>query len=279
MLLKAIYSKNRSLGSPRIINFSRVWRLIFITCLMILFFAPQSGQAKEKNNQSNRLPPAPDTGSPEEDFAAGGTRDGQLKNTVCGTNTENIVYLLGNKNREFTASAYPSFWFHIPQNMNGINQMKLVVTELTTGKKIYDRILPKPQQPGIIGVNLPQSPQYALSPKTNYTWSLQVDCAGEKQEPEIALTGWLSRLSSNSKLENQLANTSELNKYKVYLQNNLLYDALNDLAELRIAQPNNTNIEIAWTDLLSKLGWQDLTETKSAVYHYVRDMKISKYNN
>ncbi|MGL5795962.1 MAG: DUF928 domain-containing protein [Waterburya sp.] len=52
----------------------------------------------------------------------------------------------------------------------------------------------------------------------------------------------------------------KLEKYKVYLQHNLLYDALTDLAELRIAKPNNTNIEVAWTDLLSKLGWQDVSD-------------------
>jgi hypothetical protein len=275
MLLKTTYPKSRSLESPWIINYSYIWRLIVITCLMILFFAPQSGQTKEKNNHSSRLPPAPDTGSPEEDFAAGGTRDGRLRNTVCGKDTQNIVYLLGNKNREFTASAYPSFWFHIPQNINKINKMQFIVTELATGKKIYDRVLPKPQKPGIIGVNLPQSPKYALSSKTNYTWSLHVDCAGTQQDVEIALTGWLSRLPSNSKLQNQLAHTSELEKYKVYLQHNLLYDALTDLAELRIAKPNNPNIEIAWTDLLSKLGWQDIMHPKSAVYRSDVDMQIA----
>ncbi|MGL5076227.1 MAG: DUF928 domain-containing protein, partial [Waterburya sp.] len=189
--------------------------------------------------------------------------------------TENLVYLLGNRNREFTSSAYPSFWFYIPQNLNGINKIKLIVTELATGKKIYDRILPKPQKSGIIGVNIPQSPKYALAPKTNYTWSLQVDCTGTQQEVEIALTGWLSRLPSNSKLQNQLAQTAELEKYKVYLQHNLLYDALTDLASLRIAKPNNPNIEVAWTDLLSKLGWQDIIQPKSAVYRSDVDMEIA----
>lgn len=274
MVLKTAYL-NRGLKTSWIINYSLVWRLIIITCLITLFFVPQSGHTKEKKNHSDRLPPAPNTGSPEEDFAAGGTRDNRLRNTACGEDTENIVYLLGNRNREFTASAYPSFWFYIPQNLNGINKIKLIVTELATGKKIYDRVLPKPQKPGIIGVNIPQSPKYALAPKTNYTWSLQVDCTGTQQEVEIALTGWLSRLPSNSKLQNQLAQTAELEKYKVYLQHNLLYDALTDLASLRIAKPNNPNIEVAWTDLLSKLGWQDIIQPKSAVYRSDVDMEIA----
>jgi hypothetical protein len=270
MVLKTAYS-NRGLKTLWIINYFRPWRLMVITCLITLFVVPQSGHTKEKKNHSNRLPPAPDTGSPEEDFAAGGTRDNRLRNTVCGKDTQNIVYLLGNKNREFTASAYPSFWFNIPQNLNGINKIEFIVTELATGKKIYARVLPKPQKPGIIGVNLPQSPKHALSTQTNYTWSLQVDCAGTPQEAEIALTGWISRLPSNSRLQNQLAQTSELEKYKVYLQHNLLYDALTDLAQLRIAKPNNPNIEIAWTDLLSKLGWQDTIQPQSAVYQF-RDL-------
>jgi hypothetical protein len=278
MVLKTTYPKNQGLKNSWIINNTHTWKLIVITCLIAIFFAPQSGQAKEARKHSNRLPPAPDTGSPEEDFAAGGTRGGnQPRNIVCGQNTQNIVYLLGNKNREFTASAYPSFWFHIPQNINGINKMKFVVTELATGKKIYDRVLPKPQKSGIIGVNLPQTHKYALSPKTNYTWSLEVDCGGGKPGSEIALTGWLSRLPLNSKQQAQLAHTAESEKYKVYLQHNLLYDALTDLAELRMAKPNNYKTETAWTDLLTELGWQDLTQPKSAIYPSVLNIQICKY--
>ena len=237
------------------------WVISVLSLLLALLLVPQPGNTKEKKNNNSRLPAAPDTGAPEEDFSAGGTRDNRLRNNACGVDRQQIAYLLGNRNREFTLSAYPTFWFHIPPTMNNITQMKFAVTELETGKKIYERVIGKTKRSGIIGIDLPQENQYALSPEVNYTWSLKVDCAQTDREPEIALEGWITRLPlpSKSQLQNQLAAATEAEKHQVYLQHNLLYDALTQLAQHRIAKPNNIQIETAWNQLLATLGWQDLT--------------------
>ena len=257
------------------------WAISALTLLIALLLVPQPGNTEEKksnsnsNSNNNRLPPAPDTGSPEEDFSAGGTRDNRLRDTVCGVKERQIVYLLGNRNREFTLSAYPTFWFHIPNTMNKIAQMKFVVTELETGKKIYERAIQETKRSGITGIALPKEEKYALSPRVNYTWSLEVDCARTDRESEIILEGWLTRLSSDSKLKNQLASASETEKHAVYLKHNFLYDALTELAQRHINQPNNTQIETAWNQLLTTLGWQDLIEQKSAISPSFVDMQIS----
>ena len=117
------------------------WAISVFTLLIALLLLPQPGNTKEKKSNNNRLPPAPDTGSPEEDFSAGGTRDNKPKNTLCGVDGQQIAYLLGNGNREFTSSAYPTFWFYIPHATDKIAQIKFVITELETGKKIYDRVI------------------------------------------------------------------------------------------------------------------------------------------
>lgn len=204
------------------------WVLSVLTLLLALLLLPQPGNTKEKKNNHGRLPAAPDTGAPEEDFSAGGTRDNRLRNSACGVARQQIAYLLGNRNREFTSSAYPTFWFHIPQTMNNITQMKFAVTELETGNKIYERVIGKTKKAGIIGIDLPQANQYALSPKVNYTWSLKVDCAQADRESEIVLEGWITRLplTAKSQLPTQLAAATEAEKHRVYLQHNFLYDAL-----------------------------------------------------
>lgn len=236
------------------------WIIPTLTLLIAFLLIPQPGNAKEKKSSNNRLPSAPDTGSPQEDFAAGGTRGNQPKNALCGVNNQQIAYLLGNKNREFTSSAYPTFWFYIPNVMNQVAQMKLVVTELETGKKIYDRVIKDTEKSTVIGIKAPHEQRYALSPAINYSWSLQVDCAGRKGNSEIALAGWLSRSALDNQLKPQLAAASEAEKYTVYLKHNLLYDALTEVMQNRLAEPNNIQIETAWNQLLTKLGWQDLIE-------------------
>ena len=250
------------------------WAILTLTLSVALFSIPQPVHSKEKESR-RRLPPAPDTGSPEEDFSAGGTRDSGYKD-VCGA--EEISYLLGNRNREFTTSAYPTFWFHIPNTTNKTAQMKFVLTQLETGKKIYERPVAISEESSIVGVDLPSEKRYALSLKTNYAWSLEVNCAGTNEDAEIALEGWVTRLPLQSKLQNKLATISEADKHTVYLKHNLLYDALTGLAQRHIARPNDLQIETAWNQLLIELGWQDLIEQESASEPYILDMRVSSEN-
>ena len=255
------------------------WFMLALSLLLALLLVPVPGNTKEKksNSNRNRLPPAPDTGSPEGDFSAGGTRDNQQFGATCGIDRGQLAYLLGNRNREFTSSAYPTFWFHVPNTTNKITQMKFVVKELETGKKIYERSISK-KESGIIGITLPQEQKYALSPKTNYAWSLEADCS-QTDGKKIALEGWLSRASLSSELQDRLAATPEAEKYAVYFQHNFLYDALTQLAQRRIAKPDNPQIETAWSQLLTELGWQDLIQQEFATEPSIIDTRISSYKN
>lgn len=263
MLLKNIVSKNQKQESELIIQYSKACRLVTTLLLVTVFFTSQSGYAREKSENKTTLPPAPETGSPEGDFSAGGTRGNRSRNFVCGDKNQNISYLLGDRNREFTLSAYPSFWFYVSHKINKTTQIKFVVSELKTGNKVYDQVIKNTDKSGIFGITLPKDKQYALSSMKNYSWSLIVDCAGTYGEPETILTGWLTRLSSDSELQQQLAATSKAEKYTVYLKHNLLYDALEELALSRIAKPNNIEIKTAWYNLLIRLGWEDLAQQKS----------------
>ena len=235
------------------------WAISALIPLMALLVIPLSSNAKEKKN--NRLPSAPDTGAPTEDFSAGGTRDTQTEDIACGADLQEIAYLLGSQNREFTSSAHPTFWFHIPSSLNQEAQLKFVLEELETGKKIYDGPLERTKS-SIVGINLPKEELYALSPETNYVWSLEVDCADANQS-EIALSGWVTRLSLKPELQNQLATTPEAEKYEVYLENDFLYDALCRLMRSRMTKPNDARIEMAWVQLLTELGWRELALQES----------------
>ena len=233
------------------------WVTLVIPLVVLLLILP--GNAKEKKG-NNRLPPAPDTGAPKEDFSAGGTRDNRRVDMVCGVGREQIAYLLGSENREFTLSAHPTFWFHIPSSLNKEARLKFTLEELETGKKIYDGSLERTES-SIMGISLPKEEPYALSPETNYAWSLEIDCTGANQ-PEI-VSGWVTRLSSQSKLQNKLATTPEANKHTVYLEHNILYDALCQLAHRRMAKPNDAWVETEWNQLLTELGWRELVQHES----------------
>lgn len=232
------------------------WAFSLITLSLLFCSFPNSGKAEESVN--NALPPSPDTGSPEEEVLPGGTRDSNLMTKICGEHDQEIAYLLGDKNREFTLSAHPTFWFYIPKSLEKVAQLKFEVKELETGKKVYGRTVSAPKMPGIIGISLPPEPQYAVAPNVNYSWSMEVDCKNSNHESVRLLEGWLHRLPSNPDLQNQLAAVPDTEKHTVYFQHDLLYDALNDLAQLRIAQPHDAQLKMSWNELLAELGWRDL---------------------
>ncbi len=232
------------------------WAFSLVTLSLLFFSLSNSGKAEESGNKA--LPASPDTGSPEEEVLPGGTRDSNLRTKICGEHNQEIAYLLGDKNREFTLSAYPTFWFYIPNSLEKVSQLKFEVKELETGKKVYHRTVSATKMSGVIGISIPPEPQYAVAPNVNYSWSVEVDCKNSNHESVMLLEGWLHRLPLNPDLQNQLAAVPDTEKHTVYFQHDLLYDALNDLAQLRIAEPNNSQFKNSWNELLVELGWRDL---------------------
>ena len=232
------------------------WAFFPMTLGLLFLGIPNSGKAEESVNQA--LPPSPDTGTPEEEVLPGGTRDSSLMTKICGEPNQEIAYLLGDKNREFTLSAYPTFWFYIPNQLEKVAQLKFQVKELQTGKKVYHRAVSPSKMAGVIGISIPPEPEYAVVTNTNYSWSIEADCMNSNYESVMLLEGWLHRLPLNPDLQNQLAAVPDIEKHTVYFQHDLLYDALNDLAQLRIAEPNNSQFKNSWNELLVELGWRDL---------------------
>ena len=83
----------------------------------------------------------------------------------------------------------------------------------------------------------------------------------------------MRRLLPDTELQNRLATVSESEKYRVYLEHNFLYDALNELAQHRTKEPSNLKTVTAWNQLLKELGWEDLAR-QSTVKFYVLQTDI-----
>ncbi len=245
-------------------------RFIFIALWLI--FVAISYPVKAEKVETNKLPPPPDTGSTEEDFSAGGTRENHQFLTICNKNNQSIVYLLGNKNREFTVSAYPVFWFYIPITLQNVANLQFVLTEVETNKKIYERVLQVSEVTGLIGLPVPSQSKYALVSNKNYSWSLNIKCTQSNKSFTTILSGWVYRKKIKSNLQSQLSTTSKKNKHKIYLKHNLLYDALSDLAKLHMANPNDFEVETAWDRLLTELGWQELSKKSEIEFHIIEDI-------
>ena len=227
---------------------------------IIFFCSPQPIMAAEVAE----LPKPPQRGTPEGSSTAGGSRT-EPEASLSGCQGDSIAYLLDSGIRDYTIAAYPSFWFYVPFGERKAIDAKFSLAESSTGKIVYQRGIDLQKPSGIIGVALPQEQQYALKPNQDYVWQLQINCAAansDNRADDHNLKGWVRRLPINSQLESQLQNSSN-NKYDVYAEQNLLYDALSELIQLRQQKPNNEAINRAWIELLGDLGKPQLTREET----------------
>ncbi|WP_257236222.1 DUF928 domain-containing protein [Nostoc sp. 'Peltigera malacea cyanobiont' DB3992] len=67
-------------------------------------------------------------------------------------------------------------------------------------------------------------------------------------------------------LDGQLK-AAKLREYIAYSANNIWYDALTNLGQLRQANPQNATINKDWVDLLNAVGLQDFAK-EPIVQHY-----------
>ena len=205
------------------------------------------------------LPPAPSTGTPDDSFSAGGTRSEPNSNQTCDSTNPSLVYLLDSGIRDFTVSAHPIFWFYSPYTVGQIGYLEFTLADVQTTKTIYRSKIDLREQSGIMGIALPQEQKYALEPNKDYSWNLQIYCSPTEDQPDIFFEGWLRRLPITYNLKQDLA-AFPAQHYSVYLENNILYDALTNLAQLRQTKPNNSEIMEAWNHLLTDLGKKDLIQ-------------------
>lgn len=208
--------------------------------------------------EGGKLPKAPQRGTPEGSSKAGGTRTQPQLDRICSPNHQAIAYLLDNEIRDYTLATHPTFWFYIPQHNEQFTSAEFMVTESQTEKTIYRTKVELNQPEGIIGITLPQEEQYTLEPNQDYSWNLQINCRQQEKLSNMVLTGWVRRLPMTSSLENSLAASSK--KYQVYMQNNIFYDALTNLIQLRQQNPTDREIEQDWIEFLGDLGKQNLSQ-------------------
>lgn len=230
--------------------------LTLIVVNIILFPFSQLALTQE---DSDLLRP-PDTGTPDERTSPGGSRTEPDKIIVCQNKEISIIPLTGNQTKEYTVSEYPSFWFYIANEIDAIEYLEFLLEDSETKEIIYQTEVQISPTAGIIEVALPQQSQNSLKLNKNYAWYLRGYCSADfRDKPDITLSGWVQPIPLNSQLQNQLE-LSDSQKYDVYLENEIMYDAITTLAKQYRTEPENPELNNAWTNLLDILGLEELAE-------------------
>ena len=150
----------------------------------------------------------------------------------------------------YTTKANPSVWAYVPY-MLGADSSITFSLEDGSGTIIYTTFYDLNHEPGILKLDLPSSVNLEIG--RSYKWYLMIHCNDpERRDVADWASGWIERVA-----DPVIDDMSDLNQLSLVEQSNayanqlIWYDALNILAEGRLASPNNRQIREAWTNLLS----------------------------
>jgi hypothetical protein len=195
----------------------------------------------------NRLPSlAFPVGSPSRTRAAA-TRGGCFKEEQSP-----IPLIPPDKEALKTTAEYPSLFFYIPQ-IQQAKGLELVIRDDSKFETLQKFSLNPSGKAGIVRINLTSKTGKPLEPNKQYTWSFSVICSFQNRDNDLSLQGSVKRVLPDENLTVDLKTAAAQERIEIYVKNKYWEDALRTLADLRLQNPNDTEVRKYWEDLLQSV--------------------------
>jgi Domain of Unknown Function (DUF928) len=246
---------------------------IKVACLIsLLLIAISSYPQKAQSHLAQSIPIKKENGDlkfPDNGEPKGRRRGGTSRQDVCPQlNTQITALVPGReKNNESLSfltpivAEYPTFWVYLPELPPNLRAGEFVLQD-SLGNDILRKPLALSGKPGVIAISLPPNPQYALKQNKSYHWYFKVFCNRQKDHPEyFYVDAWVKKIALTPLLKQELGRAKS-GEYKTYQRNQLWYDALTNLVELRRQNPQDKRLIADWRKLLTLLGLEELGNTQ-----------------
>nr|WP_275994436.1 DUF928 domain-containing protein [Argonema antarcticum] len=146
-----------------------------------------------------------------------------------------------------TAEEYPTFWFYLKSQPSFSRSAKLELQD-EQQNIVYTTTFELTQNQGIIHFRLPQTAR-PLEIGKEYRWILSY---GDMND-EMYTSGVIKRIALEPEIESQLKQANSRERLHLLAKKHLWYDTLTELNQLRRANPQDTEVDVAWTTLLNLL--------------------------
>ncbi len=203
-----------------------------------------------------------------------GRRQGGARRNGCPNLNQSVTALVPgertvNESISFvalTVSEYPTFWVYVPELPTNLRSGEFIFQD-EKGKNIYKTPLKLPDRSGIVGITLPQNPQYALKQDNKYQWYFKVYCGDpENTSDYYYVKAWVQKVAITPNLENQLK-AAKPGEYTAYAVNQIWQDALTNLADMRRTNSGSSVLAQDWNNLLKAVGLEEFA-TAAIVQRY-----------
>jgi hypothetical protein len=163
-----------------------------------------------------------------------------------------LTLIVGSNQSQFTVKAYPTIWVYLPYSSQEATDGEFSLQDGDID--VYRARLKLPTRSGIVGISLP-SRIPALKVGKEYRWYVDINCSRHVSSniptPD-SITGVVQRQLISEELERDLKTAkTPLEKIFVYAKHNIWYEAITELAQLRLNEPNNSTLTKAWFKLLN----------------------------
>lgn len=195
-------------------------------------------------------PPNPPSTPPPNQSEPGGALNPFASS--CNSADDTLKALIPMENPVLTVSEHPTFFFYVPFSADEVKYGEFSVL-LWPGEqeRLYKTRFALPEQPGIVSITLPATPEYALAEEQYYHWYFQLYCRDSTiPEPNLEVHGWVQRVARTPERDRSIQATLP----------DIWYDALNLAAERLQASPQDPQLQQAWHDLLDAIDAGNLAE-------------------
>jgi hypothetical protein len=177
-----------------------------------------------------------------------GRREGGGTRGNCLPGQAPLVALMPDTNFGLTTSEFPTlFWYVPPQSVQTAEFILLDAED----NEVYETRIALPDSGGVIGLSLPAvNGSSPLAVDENYHWYFSLVCNPDDRSADIFTEGWIRRIEADETLSSQLAAVEEGNRFQVYVDSGIWYDALAALAEQRLNGSDSLAVQGEWADLL-----------------------------
>lgn len=184
-----------------------------------------------------------------------GRREGGASRDACYQSKRTLQALAPADHWGRTLSESPTFFVYMPPHQ--AEEAEFILEEVVDGKvsrQVYKTPVSLNQEFGIKAFKpLSNTAAPKLQAGKTYQWTVQLFC---QDNPGGFVSGIIERIEPSAKLMGELEQASPSKQVEIYARENLWYDRLQTLAELR--RQDNTQAFENWQQILSKVGLADL---------------------
>ncbi len=122
------------------------------------------------------------------------------------------------------------------------------------GNTLHEMNIPISGRAEVISIKVPTE----LKVEKEYQWFLALKVDGELTTRTPYVDGWIKRVRPNQEVAASMQQADLLKQAEAFAKHGVWYDCVATLAKLRATQPNNTNLDKEWVELLESVGLQQI---------------------